>query len=215
MPNRSIPVAGEAMPGLPQSPRRRRAPLPPAALRARLEAAADRIIAALDALDLVDEDREDQGDDEEEPDEDSLGAPENSTSAWWPIGQTRWAQGGPDDLELDDSDLEDDGTSEPDLGASEHHPLLPTPWSTATRTRDGSQARWSQGTDREHSDVTQEGDELDTLEGDNGGMGHGCVDDEPALGATEDFDQVKAWADAADWAAVMDGEEDTGDVACG
>lgn len=104
----------------PPSPRRRaKAPPTPAALRSRIEAAVDKMIAVLDALDAPDEDLEPsvgeangvldgESDAGEEPefddsdDEPSMGAIEGRDG-------TRWIGGGVDDLE-------------PSLGFLEHHP---------------------------------------------------------------------------------------------
>lgn len=65
-------------------PRRARPAPVPADLRRRLEAAIDRLIAAVDASDAADEDMEDGHDAEEEFDEPSLGATEalDQRSAW-------------------------------------------------------------------------------------------------------------------------------------
>lgn len=98
-------ASAPAMPGPPPSPRRRaKVPPTPAALRSRIEAAIDKMIAALDALEVPDEDLELQGDEEDlgEDAEPSMGAIEGRDG-------TRWVGRGVDDLE-------------PSLGFLERHP---------------------------------------------------------------------------------------------
>jgi hypothetical protein len=78
--------------------------------------------------------------------------------------QTKWAEGGMMDAEQDDSD------DEPSLGSGAVGVC-------------SSQAQWAQGRTDDVEDVNEDGD----------GMGHGTVDDEPSLGSTATINQ-EAWS---------------------
>lgn len=165
----TISASAPAMPVPPPRRRTRRPPPSPAALRSRIEAAVDRLIAALDTLD-DDPDLEPSvgqapggevdAEADDSDDEPSLGSNEGGS------GGTRWGHAGCGhwevDRELDPSELE------PSLAAAENHPdgRAGSYGRGIRRGRDGDQRGWETG-------ATLDDLELDT------------ADDEGSLGACE------------------------------
>ena len=96
------------------------------------------------------------GEEEEEADDEPSLASLDSVA-----NQTKWAEGGMMDAELDDSD------DEPSLGSG-------------AVGAHSSQAQWAHGGTGDIEDVNEDGD----------GMGCGTVDDEPSLGSTATINQA-------------------------
>ena len=129
--------------------------------------AVDAVISALDDIDGVGEDLEDEGHDEP-----SLG---------WVAGisQGHLASGGTADLERDTADWE------PSLASPERHPAVPLgPFYRAftERSPDDRQTRWADGAQHDGEAVDEDGDEIDAGERDT-------ADDEPSLGRPEAINQ--------------------------
>ncbi|RVC64056.1 hypothetical protein [Mesorhizobium sp.] len=111
----------------------------------RLNDLLDRAMSLITALDMMEVDCDLEAGEDDEP---SLG---------WCTG---YGPGNTEDLERDDSDMEDDGTEEPTLGAPERHPIsrdadpysgLHLPRSGYTRGEPGkSQEYWADGARGDH-----------------------------------------------------------------
>ena len=176
-----------------ERPRAKRRPLRKidAAMRRRIEAAIERMIETLDALDAPVEDREpeeegDGGGYGTVDDEPSLGAAES-------INQVRSWSGdqNPDKLDYEGGDGGRDCDLEPSLGASEQHDQIAA-WVPFNNPRDDREE------ENEHGD------------GDTGG----CVDDEPSLGSLDGRVSQVNWSqpDRSVWWPNQDLEYDEADL---